>query len=237
LCIYFGFYPLALFAFYAIIKNTKSPPLNLYKFMIDVDNQGGIMKYETVQFFFRKHWTNFLKPFIFGTTLGLLALFSFLIIGIIIVVFRISLLYSLFAFLAIVVSIFIINTFFLQLINYFFHVVIVTNHRIIIAHKTVFLKNDNDAIDLTKVQDFAVVAHGVLRNYLNYGALIITLSTSTPPIIIHYVPNPHYYQEQMNRVKRIYILERQERRGQNIQVAQPKTFEYLRDIDKLEYGS
>jgi len=205
--------------------------------MNEADDQGGILKYETVQFFFRKHWTQFLKSLVFGLTLGLLALFSLLIIGTVITVFRITFLYALFAFLVIIVAIFIINTFFLQIFNFFFYFTIVTNHRIIVSHKTVFLKNDNDAIDLTKVQDFGVVAHGILKNYLNYGALIITLSTSTPPIIIPYVPNPHYYLEQMNRVKREYILERQERRRQDFQTSQPKPLDYLRDIDKLEYGS
>jgi len=205
--------------------------------MRELEEQGGILKYETIQFFFRKHWTRFLKPLVSGLTIGLLALFSLLVIGTIITVFRITILYATFAFLAMIVSILFINIFFLQLINFFFNVIIVTNHRILVVHKTVFLKNDNDAIDLTKVQDFGVVAHGILRNYLNYGALIITLSTSTPPIIIHSVPNPHYYLEQMNRVKREYILERQERRGQNAQTSQLKPLEYLRDIDKLEYGS
>jgi len=206
--------------------------------MNEHDDQGGMLKFETVQFFFRKHWTHFLKPLISGVTLGLLAVFALLVIGAVITVFKITILYAVYAYLVIIVSLLIINVFFLQLINYYFNLVIVTNHRIMIVHKTVFLKNDNDAIDLTKVQDFGVIAHGILRNYLNYGALIITLSTSTPPIIVPHVPNPHYYLEQMNRVKREYILVRQERRvGQNLQSTQPKTLEYLRDIDKLEYAS
>lgn len=202
-----------------------------------MDDQGGILKYEYIQFFFRKHWTKFLAPLVTGSTIGLLALFALIVIGTIITVFRITMLYATFAFLVMIVSVLFINIFFLQLINFFFNIVIVTNHRILVVHKTIFLKNDNDAIDLTKVQDFGVVSHGVLRNYLNYGALIITLSTSTPPIIIPSVPNPHYYLEQMNRIKREYIIGRQERKGQNLQASQSKPLDYLRDIDKLEYGS
>lgn len=194
-------------------------------------------KYEEVQFFFRKHWTHFLKPIIFGLIIALLALFFFLVLGSILNFFRITILYPFFAFVVIIFIILFIDIFFLQVINYFFNVIIVTDCRIIIARKTVFLRNDNDTIDLTKIQDIAVVSRGLFRNYLNYGALIITLSTSAPPILIPFAPNPHYYLEQMNRVKREHILRRQSRKAPETPSAQIKPAEYLQDIDKLEYAT
>jgi len=204
--------------------------------MGDFDSHGGIMKYETIQFFFRKHWTHFLKPIIFGLIVGLFGLFVFLVFGTLITVFQITFLYAFFGFAAIIFSILILNIFFLHLFNFYFNVIIVTDIRIVIARKTVFLKNDNDAIDLTKIQDIAVVSHGIFRNYLNYGALVITLSTSAPQVIIPFAPNPHYYLEQLNRVKREHILRRQEgRRLENQSPAKPDA--YLQDIDKLEYSS
>lgn len=169
--------------------------------------------------------------------MGLLAFLVFLVFGSIITMFNITFLYPLFAFSAIFVAIFFIDTFFLQLFNFYFNVIIVTDCRIVIARKTVFLKNDNDAIDLTKIQDVAVIAHGLFRNYLNYGALIITLSTSAPPVVIPFAPNPHYYLEQINRVKREHILKRQERRKIEPTRFQRKPLGYLKDIDKLEYAA
>lgn len=197
----------------------------------------GFEKYEIVQFFFRKHWTHFLKPLIFGLAIGLLALFFFLVLGSIVTIFRVTILYPFFAFLAIISFAIFLHSFFLQVFNYYFNVIIVTDSRIIIARKTVFLKNDNDAIDLTKIQDIGVISHGVFRNYLNYGALIITLSTSSPPVYIPFAPNPHYYLEQMNRVKREHILRRQERRSIDTKSSKAKSMDYLQDIDKLEYAS
>ncbi len=197
--------------------------------MSELTAHHGIMKYEKIQFFFRKHWTHFLKPCVFGVSIGLLILFAYLLIGAVIMSFGVTFLYSLFAFLVIISSIFVINTFFLQLFNFYFNVIIVTDCRIIIARKTVFLRNDNDAIDLTKIQDIGVIAHGIFRNYLNYGALIITLSTSAPPVVISYVPNPHYYLEQMNRIKREHILRRQE-----IKHSEKGKKDYLKDIKNLE---
>lgn len=190
-------------------------------------------KYEKVQFFFRKHWTHFLKPLIFGIVIGSLALLLFLVVGSIITTFNITIFYSFFGFLAIIVSMLFVNAFFLQLVNFYFNVIIITDCRIIIARKTVFLRNDNDAIDLTKIQDIAVVAHGLFRNYLNYGALIITLSTSGPPIIIPFAPNPHYYLEQMNRVKREHILRRQEKRRIGTETSINSSADYLQAVDKL----
>ena len=111
--------------------------------------------------------------------------------------------------------------------------VIVTESRIIVSKKTVFLKNDNDAIDLTKIQDIGVIAHGFLKNYLNYGSLLITLSTAMPPINLNFVPNPHYYLERLNRVKREQIVRRQERRGLLTTDSQGKAEPYLQPIDKL----
>lgn len=205
--------------------------------MVNLMTHSGPLDYEEVQFFFRKHWTHFLKPLIFGLTVGLLSLLTFLVIGAIVTLFKITFLYIPFAFLVIIISIFFINTLFLQLFNFYFNVIIVTDCRIVIARKTVFLKNDNDAIDLTKIQDVGVVAHGIFRNYLNYGALIITLSTSSPPVIIPFAPNPHYYLEQINRVKRQHILRRQESRAHTPQKTTRVPFGYLKDIDKLEYGA
>ncbi len=193
----------------------------------------GWQKYEEVQFFFRKHWTHFLKPLIFGLAIGLLAVFFFLILGSIITVFRITIFYSLFAFIAIIAFAVFIHTFFIQTFNYFFNVIIITDCRVVIARKTVFLKNDNDAIDLTKIQDIGVISRGIFRNYLNYGALVIILSTSAPPVHIPFVPNPHYYLEKLNQVKREYIIRRQEGRKTEPEQGSDKPLGYLQEINQL----
>ena len=190
-------------------------------------------KYEEIQFFFRKHWTHFVKPLIFGFLVGALTFLFFLVMGFFVMMFRITFFYSLFAFMLMIVAILFIDIFFLQVINYYFDVVIVTDHRIIVCKKTVFLKNDNDAIDLTKIQDIGVIAHGFLNNYLNYGTVLVTLSTSMPPVMINFVPNPHFYLEQMNRVKRANILARQERHGLAPAESLTKPETYLQPVDQL----
>ncbi len=201
--------------------------------MADRGNDTRALKYEEVQFFFRKHWTHFLKPLLLGFIVATMIFIFFFVMGSIITLFKITFFYPFFAFFLITASILFINTFFLQVINYYFDLVIVTDSRIIVSKKTVFLKNDNDAVDLTKIQDIGVIARGFFRNYLNYGALLITLSTSMPPITLNFVPNPHYYLERLNRVKREQIVRRQERRGLLTTDSQGKSDSYLQSIDKL----
>jgi hypothetical protein len=113
--------------------------------------------------------------------------------------------------------------------------VIVTDSRILIIKKTCFLKNNSDAIDLTKIQDIAVESTGILRNYLRYGKLVITLSTSAPPIVISYVPDPHFFLEWTNRVKREHILKRRTQRIPDNDEGQKavRTSDYLQDIKNI----
>ena len=136
-----------------------------------------------------------------------------------------------YVFFAMILVIVFLTIFFLQVINFYFDLVIVTDCRILVVRKTVFLKNNSDAIDLTKIQDIAVEAHGILRNYLRYGKLVITLSTSAPPVTINFVPDPHFYLEWTNRVKREHILQRQEKK-KPVTPTQ-KQEDYLQDIHNL----
>jgi hypothetical protein len=53
------------------------------------------------------------------------------------------------------------------------------------------------------------------------------------PVMLNYVPNPHFYLEQMNRVKRANILARQERRGMASAEPSSKPEDYLQSIDQL----
>lgn len=194
---------------------------------------GGVSRYETMQFFFRKHWTQFFRIFLLGGAIFLATLFIIFLLGLFITYFKIISLYPFFIFMSLIIFIAAINIFFLQLFNFYFDFVLVTNCRIIVVRKTVFLRNDNDAIDLTKIQDIGVVERGIMNNYLNYGTLIIALSSSSPPITISNVPNPHYYLEQLNRIKREYILQRQEKKSSLSSKIHEKQMEYLQDIDKL----
>jgi len=155
-----------------------------------------------------------------------------LVFGRLVVIVDFAFLRAFFVFFTMIITSLYIFISFIQVINYYFDLTIITDCRILIINKTVFLKNNSDAIDLTKIQDIAVEAHGIFRNYLKYGKLIITLSTSAPPIVISYVPDPHFYLEWANRVKREHILRRQKGGGSDNEGKESRT-EYLQDIHNL----
>lgn len=156
------------------------------------------------------------------------------VLGHLVLMVDLAFLRAFYVFFSMIVSIVFINTFFLQVINFYFDLVILTDCRVLIIRKTVFLKNNSDAIDLTKIQDIAVEAHGLLRNYLKYGKLVITLSTSAPPVIISFVPDPHYYLEWVNRVKREHIIQRQESKNNTENISESsRQADYLQDIHNL----
>lgn len=191
----------------------------------------GQLKYEHYQFFFRRHWMKFLQPIFFHLPIVFLTVVILIVLGRLTLMVDLIFVRVFYVFFAMILTIVFLTIFFLQVINFYFDLVIVTDCRILVVRKTVFLKNNSDAIDLTKIQDIAAEAHGILRNYLRYGKLIITLSTSAPPVTINFVPDPHFYLEWTNRVKREHILQRQEKK----KPATPtqKQEDYLQDISNL----
>ena len=184
----------------------------------------GQQKYEHFQFFFRKHWVKFIQPILFSIPVGLLIFVILLFLGRLTLMVDYVFIRAFYVHFTLLTSIGFLLMASLQLINFYFDMVIITDTRALVVRKTVFLKNNSDAIDLTKIQDIAVESRGILCNYLRYGKLIITLSTSAPPIVITYVPDPHYYLEWSNRVKREHILKRRNERYRT---------EYLQEIKNL----
>jgi hypothetical protein len=190
----------------------------------------GQLKYEHFQFFFRKHWVKFIQPILFSIPVGLLIVVILIFLGRLTELVNYEVVRAFYVDFTLIISMgfFIIAS--LQVINFYFDMVIVTDSRILIVKKTCFLKNNSDAIDLTKIQDIAVESHGLFCNYLKYGKLILTLSTSTPPIVISYVSDPHFYLEWANRVKREHILKRQTK---SESPRMGGTSDYLQDIQNL----
>lgn len=195
----------------------------------------GQMKYEQFQFFFRKHWVKFLQPILFSIPVGLLIFVILIFLGRLTLLVDYNFIRAFYVHFTLLTSIGFLLLSSIQLINFYFDMVLITDSRVLVVRKTIFLKNNSDAIDLTKIQDIGVESRGILCNYLKYGKLVITLSTSAPPIVIDYVPNPHYYLEWSNRVKREHILKRRSDRmpGRPEESKTAVSSEYLKDIRNL----
>lgn len=78
----------------------------------------------------------------------------------------------------------------LGVIRYYNKLVIIVRDRIIIVTSSLFLKEDIEIMDLSKVMKIDVECHGLLPNLLNYGILIIEQQKNDVRIM-HFVPDPY----------------------------------------------
>ncbi|MCD6109781.1 hypothetical protein J7J83_03425 [bacterium] len=163
----------------------------------------GQLDSEIIECFYRKHWIVLAK-----ITIEFILFIAVLIFtGI-----HFDGLYSFFsknsffvAFLALsIVSLFtiFIHKFFLRLVRYYLDITVFTNYRIVDVDKSLYLRNSKNAIDLSKIQDIQKSQYGIVKKLLNFGELIITLSSVSTTKVLTFVPNPDYHFRKINRLKR-----------------------------------
>lgn len=164
---------------------------------------------EAVQCFCRKHWIILIKDFLgFFLFIGLLVLTSVFFKPIYNFFVQDSLMIHLLAFSFVGLFTFYIHRFFLKIIRYFLEIVIVTNYRIIVLNKSLYLRDSKDATDLPKIQDLKKHQNGILRNLFRFGDIEVTLSATSTTKYLRHIPNPDYHFRKINLLKREYIKER-----------------------------
>lgn len=172
-------------------------------------NFKGQLEFEEVQCFYRKHWIVLLKDF-FGFILFLI------ILGITAHNFKSihdfflqdSFFIAFLAFSLVGLFTLYIHKFFLRMIRYFLDIVIITNYRIVILDKSLYLRDSKDAIDLHKIQDIEKLQDGILRKICKFGNLVIILSATSNTKTLKFTPNPDYHFRKINELKREYIQNR-----------------------------
>ncbi|MBT6068420.1 hypothetical protein HOG48_01560 [Candidatus Peregrinibacteria bacterium] len=120
-----------------------------------------------------------------------------------------------------------LHRFFNKLLNYYLHVVILTNYRVIEVIKTVYFCNNKDTIDLHKIQDLKKDQDGLFCTIFNYGTLVVEVSAIHETKRVRYLPNPDKWFQTLNKVKRSYIERRRAKvpRGGHSPVVQSSTYD------------
>ncbi|MEK9132322.1 MAG: hypothetical protein AAB606_01255 [Patescibacteria group bacterium] len=191
----------------------------------EIDNTNrnfkGQHKHETVLCFTRRHWI-VLLPYIIGSLLIMAGLFYLAIST-----FRTDMAdfispiaYKVVAGAVIAVITYYLHRFFVRFLNYYLQIIIVTNFRVIELDITLFFNNNRDSIDLPEIQDVVIRQEGILKTLLNFGELIITLSSVNASKSLYYVPNPEYFFRKINKTKREYIITRRLQKGLHEPIAQ-----------------
>jgi hypothetical protein len=104
---------------------------------------------------------------------------------------------------AVLVAMYFIHTFYIKLINHFLNTVIITNFRIVEVQKMIFIKDLQISLDVSMIQDVEKKQNGIIKNILNFGELIIVMS-SADTRTIRFVPNPNFHFRMINRLKLEY---------------------------------
>lgn len=95
----------------------------------------------------------------------------------------------------------VIHFLFLSIFRYYLSTVIITNMRVIILDKSVFFRDSNTTVDLTKIQDIKKAQTGFFHYLFKFGVIKLDLSGGEP-IEINLVPQPDFYFKKMNEVKK-----------------------------------
>jgi len=166
----------------------------------------GQLENETVECFCRKHWIVLIRDilgFLIFITVLILLIANF--VRVYTFFSQDSSLITLLAFSIVCLFTLYIHHFFLRLIKYYLEIVVITNYRIVDVDKSLYLRDSKDAIDLSKIQDIKESKHGIMKKMLNFGELIITLSSTSTTKTLSFIPNPGYYFRKINELKREYI--------------------------------
>jgi hypothetical protein len=187
--------------------------------MITYDNTNrhfkGQLDTEEVQCFYRKHWIVIVKDLIgFLFFLFVLGFTAFHFKGVYQFFAQDTLFTTFLAFSLVALFTIYIHKFFLRMIRYFLDIVIVTNYRIVVLDKSLYLRDSKDATDLPKIQDIQKSQDGLIKNIFKFGELVITLSSTSTTKTLKFVPNPDYHFRKINKLKREYIKERLGQRHQ-----------------------
>lgn len=197
---------------------SKTPRIEHMKILPEIDNTNrnfkGQQKHEVVLCFCRKHWIvllpHFIGFFIFGLAWLAFALFADKAV---INEFMGQSTYQILALTALAGLTFYVHAFFLRIFNYYIQTMIITNFRVIHLEQTLFFTRNRDSIDIREIQDIVIQQKGILKTLLNYGEIIITLSSAHATKMLYYVPNPEYHFSKINKTKREYISKRQDEKA------------------------
>lgn len=161
--------------------------------------------------FVRQHWITLVKEFLYLAIFALILYFTLANIDAIKEILRGNREMKLLFATAFLIGTIFIHRFFTRILNFYLHIGIITDMRIIDHQKTIFLKDTMDSIDMAQIQNIERLGEGVLPSLLGYGDIRIFLSASSAVKTLQYVPNVKFH---------FRCISRQKEARQNLQLRQ-----------------
>ncbi len=151
--------------------------------------------------FFRHHWIALIKVFSYFTILLIIIITSLIYMKDIQAFLRGNLEFKVFFATGFLAFNFFMHKNFVNLLNHFVDVGIITNMRIIDHQKSIFFKDTIDAIDMSQIQNIEQISNGILPNLLGYGDIKIYLTASSSVKTFHRMPNVKFHFRCLGRAK------------------------------------
>lgn len=145
------------------------------------------------------HWIWLLRP-VFFLICGVILTIVVFSIGMTSRTFSFQIQYFLYM-LAFVIASISLHVFFLLILQWLVETVLISEKRIIDIKYVPFLVDDMNHISLEKINDVEKNQHGIIKNFLNYGEIHMSVSGMHTDIHFHYVRMPSKFVNFMQAVK------------------------------------
>ena len=151
--------------------------------------------------FFRHHWIDLLKDILIFIIFVTIVVTTIIHIKNIQDILRGNRELKLFFFTGYLLGTVYMHHFFIQMLNYFVNVGIITSLRIIDHKKSIYFIDNADSIDMSQIQNIERIEQGVLPSILNYGDIKVFLNASNAVVTFRRVPNVQFHYRCIARAK------------------------------------
>lgn len=158
---------------------------------------------ENLIVFFRKHWIILAKDFLYFGIFILIVAIAILQLGKIQNILRGNSELKLLFFMGFLAATVYFHRFFINFLDYFLKIGIITDKRVIDHKKTLFFVDNMDSIDLSNIQNIELIKEGLLPSILKYGDIKVFMSASNTVKIFYKVPLAKYFYRRLNEEKEI----------------------------------
>lgn len=158
---------------------------------------------ENLMVFFRKHWVVLAKDFLYFGVFVIIVAIAILQFKNIQNVLRGNGEMELLFFMGFLAATVYFHRFFVNFLDYFLKIGIITDKRVIDHKKSLFLMDNMDSIDLSNIQNIELIKEGILPAILKYGDIRVFMSASSTVKTFYKVPLAKYYYRRLNEEKEI----------------------------------
>lgn len=160
--------------------------------------------YEHIEYTLRRHWITFIPVLLSFLGILIVPLFVYFGIRYLFPDFLLGpIAYPLTILAGSAFALYALMFFYIQFIDYYLDLWIVTNDRIIDTEQKGLFARTVTELELFQVQDVTTHVKGLFGTIFKYGDLVIATASNTSTIIFHDIPNPDFIRQELVRLAEV----------------------------------